>query len=114
MLYVPTKHVDVYMKIPDHEEGNDFNQPTKVQTVWGNEHEIWIVIYCTVIKTCIPKTQHNTSLYYLFPSQIFAEIKCFSYVHHKQTSPQAVNKLSKEKSSEEKEKTEVVKCMLLC
>lgn len=32
MLYVPTKHVDVYMKIPDQEEGNDFNQQTKIQT----------------------------------------------------------------------------------
>lgn len=47
MLYVPTNHGDVYMKIPDYEEGNDFNQQTKVQTVGMNMKS---VIYCTVIK----------------------------------------------------------------
>ena len=49
LLHVPTKPLDVYMTVPDHEEGNDFNRQTKVQT--GNEHVIWIVIYCTVIKS---------------------------------------------------------------
>lgn len=33
MLYVPTKHADVYMKIPHKEEGNDFNQQTKIQNI---------------------------------------------------------------------------------
>lgn len=74
---MPTKHVDVYMKIPDYEEGNDFNQPTKVQTVGMNMKS---VIYCTVIKICIKNPMS------VFLSHIFVEIKMFACMHHYQST----------------------------
>lgn len=48
-LYVPTKHV--YMKIPEQEDGNDFNKQTKL---CGSEHDICNLLYSN--KICIPET----------------------------------------------------------
>lgn len=50
-LYVPTKHVAVYMKIPDQEDGNYFNQQTKLSR---SEHEICNLLYSNKIR--IPET----------------------------------------------------------
>jgi len=59
MLRVPTKHVNVYMNISRQCRRECFLSRLDQSTTRGNEHEnVWIVIYCTVIKSknCNPQT----------------------------------------------------------